>query len=82
MFSSLKAGGKIAANYLDRLSPFEFHAYMLLNPENGECICKEMYQCETKTKIEDYCLSSGYQIVKRYEFCGPFVFESFESLLK
>ena len=68
MFSSLKAGGKVAAKYLDRLPPFEFNAYMLLNPENGECICKEMYQCETKTKIEHYYLPSGYRIVKHYEF--------------
>lgn len=65
MFSSLKAGGKMAANYLDRLPPFEFNAYMLL-----------------KTKIEHYCLSSGFKIVKHYEFCVPFVFNSIESLLK
>ena len=32
MFSSLKDGGKIAVNYLDRLPPFEFNAYMLPNP--------------------------------------------------
>ena len=82
MFSSLKAGGKIAVNYLDRLPPFEFNAYMLLNPGNGERICHEMYQCESKTKIEHYCLSSGFQIVKHYEFCVPFVFNSIESLLK
>ena len=41
-----------------------------------------MYQCESKTKIEHYCLSSGFQIVKHYEFCVPFVFNSIESLLK
>ena len=82
MFSSLKDGGKIAVNYLDRPPPFEFNAYMLLNPGNGERICHEMYQCESKTKIEHYCLSSGFQIVKHYEFCVPFVFNSIESLLK
>ena len=82
MFSSLKAGGKIGVNYLGSLPPFEFNAYMLLNPENAERICNEMYHCESKTKIEHYCLSSGFQIVKHYEFCAPFVFESIESLLE
>ena len=38
MFNSLKAGGKIAISYEDCLPPFEFNAYMLMNPENGERI--------------------------------------------
>ena len=70
MFSSLKAGGKIAISYVDRLPPFEFNAYMLLNPENEERIRKEMFQCEIKTKIEHYCLSSGFQIIKHYNSCN------------
>ena len=82
MFSSLKAGGKIAISYVDRLPPFEFNAYMLLNPENEERIRKEMFQCETKTKIEHYCLSSGFQIIKHYNSCNPFAFESIQSLLE
>ena len=52
MFSSLKVGGKIAISYQDRLPPFEFNAYMLLNPENAEHICNEMYRCEAKTNIK------------------------------
>ena len=73
MFNSLKAGGKIAISYEDCLPPFEFNAYMLLNPENGERICKEMYQCETKTKIEHYCSSVGFQMVKHDQFCASSV---------
>ena len=82
MFNSLKAGGKIAISYVDCLPPFEFNAYMLLNPENGERICNEMYQCETKTKIEHYCSSAGFQIVKHDKFCASIVFESIQSLMK
>ena len=82
MFNSLKAGGKITISYQDCLPPFEFNAYMLLNPENGERICNEMYQCETKTKIEHYCSSAGFQIVKHDKFCASIVFESIQSLLK
>ena len=67
-FSSLKVGGKIAISYQDRLPPFEFNAYMLLNPENAEHICNEMYPCEAKTNIKHYCLSAGFQIVKHDHF--------------
>ena len=73
MINSLKAGGKIAISYQDCLPPFEFNAYMLLNPENGERICNEMYQCETKTKIEHYCSSVGFQMVKHDQFCASIV---------
>ena len=82
MFNSLKAGGNIAISYEDCLPPFEFNAYMLLNPENGERICKEMYQCETKAKIEHYCSSAGFQIVKHDKFCASIVFASIQSLMK
>ena len=82
MFSSLKVGGKIAISYQDRLPPFEFNAYMLLNPENAEHICNEMYRCESKTNIKHYCLSAGFQIVKHDHFFVPFAFESIESLLE
>ena len=82
MINSLKAGGKITISYQDCLPPFEFNAYMLLNPENGERICNEMYQCETKTKIEHYCSSAGFQIAKHDKFCASIAFESIQSLLK
>ena len=41
-----------------------------------------MYQCETKTKIEHYCSSAGFQIVKHDKFCASIVLESIQSLLK
>ena len=82
MFNSLKAGGKITISYQDGLPPFEFNGYTLLNPENGERICNEMYQCETKTKIEHYLSSAGFQIVKHDKLCASIVFESIQSLLK
>ena len=41
-----------------------------------------MYQCETKTKIEHYSSSAGFQMVKHDQFCASIVFESIQSLLK
>ena len=32
-----------------------------------------MYQCETKTKIEHYCSSVGFQMVKHDQFCASIV---------
>ena len=82
MFTSLKVGGKIALNYIDHLPPFEFNAYKELNPENAERICHVMYQCESKAKIEQYCSSAGFEIIKSCESQAEFVFENIESLLK
>ena len=81
MFKSLKRGGKIAIQYLDHLCPFEISAYKILNPENAERILN-MYRCEERGKIEEYCSAAGFQIVKSYDtFCMQLVFESIESLL-
>ena len=82
MFASLKVGGKIVIQYVTHLPPFELNAYKLLNPENADRIFQK-YQCESKTKIEQYCLSAGFEIIKSFETHGiQAVFESIESLLK
>ena len=83
MFKSLKEGGKIAVQYWDYLPPFMANAFKVLNPENAERICKEMLQFEPKVKIEQYCLSAAFEIVKSYELQVPQNgFENIESLLK
>ena len=82
MFDSLHAGGKIAIHYIDRLPPFEFNAYKELNPESLERIC-QMYQCESKAKIEQYCSSVGFEIIRSYEpHSIELIFENIESLLQ
>ena len=82
MFKSLKVGGKIAVSYLDHLSPFELDAYEKLNPENAKRIC-QMYQCESKAKIEQYCSSVGFEIIRSYEtHSTDLIFESSASLLQ
>ena len=82
MFESLKVGGKIAINYLDHLPRFELDAYKELNPENAERICRR-YQCESKAKIEQYCLLAGFKIIKSYEtHSEEIIFKNIPSLLK
>jgi len=82
MFESLKVGGKIALNYLDHLAPFELDAYEKLNAENAKRIC-QMYQCESKAKIEQYCSSAGFEIIRSYEtHSTDLIFESNASLLE
>ena len=81
MFGSLKRGGKIAIQYLDRFLSFEISAYKVLNPENAPSFF-EMCQFEERAKIEEYCASAGFHIVTSYDtFCEQLVFESIESLL-
>lgn len=82
MFESLKDGGKIAFLYSDHIYPFMFTAYKELNPENVERIC-QMFKCESKAKIEQYCSLAGFTIIKSYQTrVTQFIFESIESLLK
>ena len=81
MFSSLKVGGKIAIRYNDHMPPFMLNAYKELNPENVECIL-QMFHCEPKSRIEQYCLFAGFKIIKSDESCSrELVFETIESLL-
>ena len=80
MFESLKEGGKIAVQYWGYLPQFMANAFKVLNPER---ICEEMFQVEPKVKIEKYCSSVAFEIVKSYEFQAlQNGFENIESLLK
>ena len=81
MFENLRVGGKIAIQYIQHLASFELNAYKELNPENELRIC-QMYQCESKAKIEQYCTSAGFEIIKSCEFQDSIVFEDVESLIK
>ena len=56
--------------------------HVLLNPENTDRILG-MYHCEGKTKIEQYCLSAGFEITRSVQTeCVELVFEYVEELLK
>ena len=81
MFANLKVGGKVAIQYVGYLHPFVFNGYMILNPENEERIC-QMYQCEPKATVEQYCSTAGFRVVKSYEYQTHVAFENIESLLK
>ena len=82
MFASLKLGGKIAIQYLSHLPPLEINAYRELNPENCDRICG-MYQCESREKIEQYCISAGFEICESFQAKPPkFTFENIKSLLE
>ena len=81
MFSSLKVGGKIALYYNDHIPTFMMNAFKELNLEKVESIC-QMYHIEPKSRIEQYCLSAGFKIIKSYEsYNGQFAFETDESFL-
>ena len=81
MFASLKLGGKIAIQYLSHLPPVEINAYKELNPENCDRICG-MYHCESKEKIEQYCISAGFEICKSFQANPPkHMFKDTKSLL-
>ena len=64
---SLKVGGKTAIHYLHHLPPFELNGYKEPNPENAERIICQMYQCESKGRVEQYCLSVGFKITRSYK---------------
>ena len=80
MFESLKSGGKIAIHYGDHQFSFAMSAYKILNPENTERIL-DMFHVEERAKIEEYCCTAGFHIIKSYDTCMQLVFESIESLL-
>ena len=82
LFESLKDGGKMAVQYLERLPLFLSTAFKELNPENAERIISEMFQCEDKAKMENHCSRVGFDIIKSYYLKGTeLVFQSIESLL-
>lgn len=82
MFQCLKIGGKIAVQYISHLPPFELNAYKQLNPENAEQILN-MYQCEPKVSIEEFCSSARFEIIKSYNTqCVKLAFENVTTLLE
>ncbi|XP_078371346.1 uncharacterized protein LOC144654994 [Oculina patagonica] len=82
MFESLKSGGKIAAQYGDHPHPFALNAFKELNPETAELLC-EMVQWEERAKVEQYCSSAGFQIIKSYDTQSTqLVFESIPTAIK
>ena len=66
MFTCLKPGGKIALVYLSHLPLFASKAFAMLNPEKEELLCQK-FQCESKSQIEQYCLTHGFQISKSHD---------------
>ena len=81
MFEGLKHEGKIAIQYVDYICPFVSSAFKELNPENAERIL-EMFHCEERPKIEQYCSSAGFRIAKSYDtHSTQQVFQTIESLL-
>ena len=82
MFDSLKVGGKVAVQYMSYLPLFDYNAYVLLNPENAERIFR-LFHLESKTKIERYCLSAGFEIIRSFDtHCKGLVFETVQELLE
>ena len=75
MFTCLKPGGKIALVYISHLPLFISKAFAALNPENEEQLC-QMFQCESRSKIEQYCLTHGFQISKSHDAPAALEFES------
>ena len=75
MFTCLKPGGKIALVYISHLTPFVLKAFAVLNPENEERLC-QMFQCESRSRIEEYCLTHGFQISKSHDAPVALEFES------
>ena len=81
MFEGLKHGGKIAIQYVDYICPFVSCAFKELNPENAEKLYN-MFHCEERPKIEQYCSSAGFRISKSYDtHSTQQVFQSIESFL-
>ena len=81
MFEGLKHGGKIAIQYVDYVCPFVSSAFKELNTENAEKIY-DMFHCEERPKIEQYCSSAGFRITKSYDkHSTQQVFHTIDSLL-
>ena len=83
MFSSLKAGGKIAIQYVDQLYPFIASALEeFATPENVQR-CKNMSYRVPRSDVDRMCQEAGFDVVKSYQ-CNDkkIVFENTEDLLK
>lgn len=47
----------------------------MLNPENEERLCR-MWECESRSQIEQYCLTQGFQISKSHDAPAALEFEN------
>ncbi|XP_020603887.1 uncharacterized protein LOC110042849 [Orbicella faveolata] len=82
MYTSLKSGGKVAAQYVSYLYPFMLNAFQELNPEKAAQIIG-MFNFEERAKIEQYCSAAGFHIINSYDTeSAQFVFESTDGFLK
>lgn len=75
MFTRLKPGGRIAVVYISRLPLFISKAFEVLNSENEERLC-QMFQCESRSRIEQCCLTHEFQISKSHDVPAALEFES------
>ncbi|XP_015761089.1 PREDICTED: aklanonic acid methyltransferase DauC-like [Acropora digitifera] len=75
MFTCVKPGGKIALVYISHLPLYASKAFAILNPENEKLLC-QMFQCESRSQIEQYCLTHGFQISKSHDAPAAFEFEN------
>ncbi|XP_078375215.1 demethylmenaquinone methyltransferase-like [Oculina patagonica] len=82
IFSSLKAGGKMAMQYVDALSPFEESVMDELNPETKEQITSTFHGV-AKAEVDRLCVTVGFDVVKSYySNDDTLVFQSLDDLLK
>ena len=74
---------KQAVQYMSYLPLFDYNAYVLLNPENAERIFR-LFHFESKTKMERYCLSAGFdEIIRSFDtHCKGLVFATVQELLE
>ncbi|XP_078355300.1 demethylmenaquinone methyltransferase-like [Oculina patagonica] len=83
MFSSLKAGGKIAVQYIHALHPFVVAAFEELTTPEIEERCKSMFHCVARVDIDRLCAKVGFEVVKSYYANGSkIVFEGIDGLMK
>ncbi|KAL9956985.1 hypothetical protein ACROYT_G038558, partial [Oculina patagonica] len=83
MFSSLKAGGKIAVQYEEALPPFIVSTLEELASPEIEERYNNMYHSVSSVEVDRMCVEAGFNIVKSYHTNDmPLVWESMEGYLK
>ncbi|KAL9956986.1 hypothetical protein ACROYT_G038559 [Oculina patagonica] len=83
MFSSLKAGGKIAIQYEESLPPFMASTLEELASPEIEEQHNNMYHSVASVDVNCVCTKVGFNVVKSYHTNDmPLVWESMEGYLK
>ena len=83
IFSSLKAGGKIAIQYVDHLYSFMSIAYEEMTPPEIEQRLKNMRHYVAKLDVNFMCQKAGFDVLKSYHCNGKEIaFENIDGLLK